>query len=81
MFLFLFWWVNGMISETHMLAQIEAANQFIDKSYLESLQDYHVKELADYLKRHNLTRLFHIQKLCMTKMRTLTKNSSVFFMP
>lgn len=67
MFLFLFWWVNGMISEAHMLAQIEAANQFIDKSYLESLQDYHVKELADYLKRHNLTRLFHIQKIVYDK--------------
>lgn len=56
-----------MISETHMLAQIDAANQFIDKSYLESLHNYRVQPLDTYLKKHNLTRLFHIQKIVYDK--------------
>lgn len=56
-----------MITETQMLAQIEAANQFIDKSYLESLHDYRVHPLDIYLKKHNLTRLFHIQKIIYDK--------------
>lgn len=56
-----------MITETQMLAQIEAANQFIDKSYLESLHDYRVHPLDTYLKKHNLTRLFHIQKIIYDK--------------
>ena len=40
-----------MISETQMLAQIEAANQFIDKTYLETLHDYRVQPLDSHLKK------------------------------
>lgn len=56
-----------MITDSQMLEQIEAANQFIDKGYLESLQDYRVQSLSEHLKKHNLTRLFHIDKLVYDK--------------
>ena len=56
-----------MITEAQMLAQIEAANEFIDKSYLESLHEYRIQPLAALLKKHNLTRLFHIQKIIYDK--------------
>lgn len=56
-----------MVSETQMLTQIEAANQFIDKSYLASLHDYNVCSLDECLKKHNLTRLFRLQKIVYDK--------------
>ncbi len=56
-----------MITEAQMLAQIEAANEFIDKSYLESLHEYRIQPLDALLKKHNLTRLFHIQKIIYDK--------------
>ena len=37
-----------MITDSQMLEQIEAANQFIDKGYLESLQDYRVQSLSEH---------------------------------
>lgn len=40
-----------MITDSQMLEQIEAANQFIDKGYLESLQDYRVQSLSEHLKK------------------------------
>lgn len=56
-----------MITDFQMLAQIKAANHFIDKSYLESLQDYRVQSLDGYIKKHNLTRLYHINKIIYDK--------------
>ena len=56
-----------MITDSQMLSQIEAANQFIDKSYLESLQDYYVQPLDERIKKHNLTRLFHVDKIIYDK--------------
>ena len=48
-----------MVTEAQMLSQIEAANQFIDKNYLESLKEYRVHPLDERFKKHNLTRLYH----------------------
>ena len=59
--------VDSMITEAQMLAQIETANEFIDKSYLESLHEYRIQPLDALLKKHNLTRLFHIQKIIYDK--------------
>ncbi len=56
-----------MITETQMLSQIEAANQFIDKNYLETLKEYRVHPLDEHLKKHNLTRLYHINKVVYDK--------------
>lgn len=56
-----------MITDSQMLLQIEAANQFIDKSYLESLQEYCVQPLDERIKKHNLTRLFHVDKIMYDK--------------
>lgn len=39
-----------MITDSQMLLQIEATNQFIDKSYLKSLQDYCVQPLDERIK-------------------------------
>lgn len=56
-----------MITDSQMLAQIEAANQFIDKNYLDLLQEYRVRWLDEYLKKQNLTRLFRIKKIVYDK--------------
>ena len=56
-----------MVTDIHILKKIDAANRFIDKSYLESLQDYHVHPLDAHLRKHNLTRLFHIEKIVYDK--------------
>lgn len=56
-----------MVTDIQILQKIDAANRFIDKSYLESLQDYHVKPLDAHLRKHNLTRLFHIEKIVYDK--------------
>lgn len=56
-----------MVSEAQMLLQIEAANQFIDKNYLETLKEYRVNPLDERLKKHNLTRLYHINKIVYNK--------------
>lgn len=56
-----------MITEAQMLSQIEAANQFIDKNYLETLKEYQVHPLDERLKKHNLTRLYHINKIIYDK--------------
>lgn len=56
-----------MVTDDQILEQIEAANRFIDKSYLEFLQDYRVQPLDEHLKKHNLTRLFHIYKIVYDK--------------
>lgn len=52
-----------MVTESQMLEQIEAANSFIDKDYLATLHAYRVRQLDDYQKKDNLTRLFHINKI------------------
>lgn len=56
-----------MISDSQMLAQIDAANQFIDKNYLDSLQEYRVQPLDDHLKKYNLVRLYHVTKIVYDK--------------
>lgn len=56
-----------MVTEAQMLSQIEAANQFIDKNYLETLKEYRVHPLDERLKKHNLTRLYHINKIIYDK--------------
>lgn len=56
-----------MVTEAQMLSQIEAANQFIDKNYLESLKEYRVHPLDERFKKHNLTRLYHINKIIYDK--------------
>lgn len=56
-----------MLTDSQMLSQIDSANQFIDKSYLESLQDYCVQPLDERIKKHNLTRLFHVDKIIYDK--------------
>lgn len=56
-----------MITDSQMLGQIEAANRFIDKSYLESLQEYRIQSLGDYNKKHNLTRLYHVERIIYDK--------------
>ena len=56
-----------MVTDIQILQKINAANRFIDKSYLESLQDYHVKPLDAHLRKHNLTRLFQIEKIVYDK--------------
>lgn len=56
-----------MITNSQMLEQIQLANQFIDKNYLEFLQDYRVQSLDDHIKKHNLTRLFHVEKIVYDK--------------
>lgn len=50
-----------------MLAQIEAANRFVDKEYLETLDEYRVYALDEHLKKHNLTRLYRIDKIVYDK--------------
>jgi len=56
-----------VITNSQMLEQIQLANQFIDKNYLEFLQDYRVQSLDDHIKKHNLTRLFHVEKIVYDK--------------
>ena len=56
-----------MVTEAQILSQIETANQFIDKNYLENLKEYRVHPLDDRLKKHNLTRLYHINKIIYDK--------------
>ena len=56
-----------MITEADMLAKIEAANQFIDRSYLASLNDYAVSALSDKLKRDELTALYHVSRMVYDK--------------
>ena len=56
-----------MVTDIQILKKIDAANRFIDKSYFESLQDYHVHPLDAHLRKHNLTRLFHIEKIVYDK--------------
>lgn len=56
-----------MISNEQMIAQIEVAERFIDKKYMESLKDYSVVELKEFEKKHNLIRLFHVTKIVYDK--------------
>lgn len=68
-----------MISNNQMIAQIEAAERFIDKKYMESLKEYHVLELEEFEKNYNLIRLFHISKIVYDKNEnTIEKMVSVF---
>lgn len=56
-----------MISNEHMIAQIEAVNSFIDKKFMDALKEYQVKELDSFEKKYNLVRLFHITKIVYDK--------------
>lgn len=56
-----------MITNSQMLLQIEAANRFIDKNYLESLREYRVQSVDEHLKKYNLTRLYRIEKIVYDK--------------
>lgn len=56
-----------MITNEQMIAQIEVAERFIDKKYMESLKDYRVLGLKDFEKKYNLIRLFHITKIVYDK--------------
>lgn len=68
-----------MVTNTQMLTQIESANRFIDKNYLESLQDYRIRPLDSHLKKHNLSRLYHIKKIVYDKKEDINeKLVSVF---
>lgn len=62
-----------------MVAQIEVAERFIDKKYMESLKDYRVVSLKDYEKKYNLIRLFHVTKIVYDKNEnSIEKLVSVF---
>ena len=56
-----------MVTDSKMLSQIEAANQFIDRSYLGALNDYRVVSLEDHAKKHDLTGLYHVSKIVYDK--------------
>ena len=56
-----------MITDEQMLAQIDAAEQFIDKRYIDDLNEYEVREIANHEKKHNLTRLFAVSKIVYDK--------------
>lgn len=56
-----------MINNENMIAQIEAADRFVDKRYMESLREYQVKELEDFEKKYNLVRLLHVSKIVYDK--------------
>lgn len=56
-----------MVTDVQILQKINAANLFIDKKYMESLQDYRVQPIDSHSKKHSLTRLFHIDKIVYDK--------------
>ena len=56
-----------MITDSTMLSKIEAASQFIDRSYLAALNDYSAAPLDENLKRHELTGLYHVDKIVYDK--------------
>ena len=56
-----------MITNNEIIEQINQAEEFINKKYLENLKEYRVEELKDYEKKYNIVRLFHITKLAYDK--------------
>lgn len=56
-----------MITDSKIISQIEAANQFIDRNYLSDLTEYEVLELDDLLKKNDFTELYHIEKVVYDK--------------
>ncbi len=56
-----------MLTDVQILQKINAANRFIDKSYLDALLDYRVKPIDAHLQKHNLSRLFYIDKIVYDK--------------
>ena len=56
-----------MITNSEIIEQINQAEEFINKKYLENLKEYRVEELKDYEKKYNFVRLFHITKLVYDK--------------
>lgn len=56
-----------MLSDAMMLEKINEANKFIDKTYFKDLHEYHAKEIEDYKKKYNLSRLYKINKIIYDK--------------
>ena len=56
-----------MNTDLQMRKQMDSAERFIDKKFLENLQEYNVHPLSEYLKKHNLTRMYRIEKIVYDK--------------
>ena len=56
-----------MITDEQMLSQIDAAEQFIDKKYMDDLNEYEVREIPAHEKKFNLTRLYAVSKIVYDK--------------
>jgi len=54
-------------TDLQMRKQMDSAERFIDKKFLENLQEYNVHPLSEYLKKHNLTRMYRIEKIVYDK--------------
>ncbi|MCR0246820.1 ATP-binding protein [[Clostridium] innocuum] len=56
-----------MMDNNQLEKQLNLAEEFINTTYMDSLQEYHIQELENREKKHNLTRLFHITRLVFDK--------------
>ncbi|MFR6488347.1 MAG: hypothetical protein ACLUQK_12670 [Clostridium sp.] len=56
-----------MMDNNQLEKQLNLAEEFINTTYMDSLQEYHIQELENREKKHNLTRLFHITRLLFDK--------------
>lgn len=68
-----------MITDSQIIDKLNSAAQFIDKNYLNDLSEYSALPLETHLKKYNLSRLFHIQKIVYDKKEDINgKLISVF---
>lgn len=56
-----------MINDEKMQINIQAAENFIDKRYLDNLSEYEVEKLKEYEKNYRFIRLFRILKIVFDK--------------
>lgn len=52
-----------MVSDIRIIDKINNANEFIDKTYFGNLDECEIREVEDYKKRYNLSRIFQITKI------------------
>lgn len=68
-----------MVTDFQIIEQLGTAARFIDKNYLNDLSEYRVLAVEEHLKKHNLSRLYHIQKIIYDKKEDINgKLISVF---
>jgi hypothetical protein len=68
-----------MVTNREIVEQINQVEEFINKKYLNNLNEYSLEKLKDYENKYNFVRLFHLVKLVYDKTEDINEKLITIF--